>query len=60
MTARGRAGAGFLSFLKRKEPSDLRFYLRALQEADPDFGEESEDEPDADSMSREWLTRSMR
>jgi len=46
--------------LKRKEPSDLRFYLRALQEADPDFGEESEDEPDADSMSREWLTRSMR
>ena len=47
------------SFLKSRRSPDLRFYLRALREADPDFGE-----PDAESdvklMSREWLTRNMR
>jgi diguanylate cyclase (GGDEF)-like protein len=38
--------------------TDLRFFLRALREADPDFGEEAD--ADVRSMSREWLTRNMR
>jgi diguanylate cyclase (GGDEF)-like protein len=38
--------------------SDLRFFLRALREADPDFGEEAG--ADVKLMSREWLTRNMR
>ena len=39
---------------------ELRFFLRALREADPDFGEERDPSTDDDLMSREWLTRSMR
>jgi hypothetical protein len=58
--AGGRSAGSIVSFFKRKEPPDLRFYLRAFREADPDFGEESDGEPDADSMSREWLIRRMR
>jgi len=45
---------------RRKDPSNLRFFLRALREADPDFGEERDPGTDDDLMSREWLTRSMR
>lgn len=41
-----------------KRPADLRFFLRALREADPDFGEEVD--ADVRLMSREWLTRNMR
>jgi GGDEF domain-containing protein len=46
--------------LSPKEPPALRFFLRALREADPEFGEERDTGPDEDLMSREWLTRSMR
>jgi diguanylate cyclase (GGDEF)-like protein len=60
--ARGARPSG----LKEVEPSaakprpapDLRFFLRALREADPDFGEQVD--ADVRLMSREWLTRNMR
>jgi diguanylate cyclase (GGDEF)-like protein len=42
------------------EPPVLRFFLRALREADPDFGEEKDPGTGEDLMSRGWLTRSMR
>jgi diguanylate cyclase (GGDEF)-like protein len=45
---------------RHEEPPVLRFFLRALREADPDFGEEKDPGTDEDLMSREWLTRSMR
>lgn len=48
------------SFKRRKESRDLRFFLRAFREADPDFGGGKEPAPREDLMSREWLTRSMR
>ena len=47
------------SFMRRKEP-DLRFFLRAFREADPDFGEKKDPGTDEELMSREWLTRRMR
>lgn len=56
----GRMMESFVSFLKRKESPDLRFYVRAFREADPDFGEEEDRDGDDELMSREWLTRSMR
>jgi len=43
---------------KPRPAPDLRFFLRALREADPDFGEEVD--ADVRLMSREWLTRNMR
>jgi diguanylate cyclase (GGDEF)-like protein len=43
-----------------EQPPVLRFFLRALREADPDFGEEKDPGAGEDLMSREWLTRSMR
>ncbi len=43
---------------KSRPAPDLRFFLRALREADPDFGEEAD--ADVRLMSREWLTRNMR
>jgi diguanylate cyclase (GGDEF)-like protein len=57
---RGLSEARVLSFLKRAEPPDLRFFLRAFREADPDFGEEKDPDPGGDIMSREWLIRNMR
>lgn len=53
-TIRAGIGASF----KTRSP-DVRFYLRALREADPDFGEPDVD-GDVKRMSREWRTRSMR
>lgn len=46
------------SFAAKRPAPDLRFFLRALREADPDFGEEVD--ADVKLMSREWLTRNMR
>jgi diguanylate cyclase (GGDEF)-like protein len=43
-----------------EEPPVLRFFLRALRAADPDFGEEKDAGTGENLMSREWLTRSMR
>jgi diguanylate cyclase (GGDEF)-like protein len=42
--------------------SGLRFYLRALQEADPDFGASADGDGDGDDeqMSREWRMRTLR
>jgi diguanylate cyclase (GGDEF)-like protein len=57
---RGLSELSVSSFLRRKELPDLRFFLRAFREADPDFGEERDSDTDDDLMSREWLTRSMR
>ena len=50
----------FQSFLRRKKRPDLSFFLRALREADPDFGEPTDPHGDDGMMSREWLTRRMR
>jgi hypothetical protein len=57
---RGLSEVRVLSFLKRAEPPDLRFFLRAFREADPDFGEEKDPDAGDDLMSREWLIRTMR
>ena len=57
---RGLSEVRVLSFFKRTEPRDLRFFLRAFREADPDFGEEKDPDPAGDIMSREWLIRNMR
>ena len=39
---------------------DLLFFLRALREADPDFGAERDRATDEERMSREWLIRRLR
>ena len=57
---RGLSEARVLPFFKRTEPRDLRFFLRAFREADPDFGEEKDPDPAGDIMSRQWLIRNMR
>jgi len=57
---RGLSEVRVLSFVKRTEPPDLRFFLRAFREADPDFGEEKDPAAGDDMMSREWLIRTMR
>jgi GGDEF domain-containing protein len=51
--------ADLASFWKSRRTSDVHFYVRALREADPDFGEPDLDD-DVKRMSREWLTRRMR
>jgi diguanylate cyclase (GGDEF)-like protein len=50
---------GLASFWKHRSSPDVRFFLRALREADPDFGE-ADPEGDVKRMSHEWLTRRMR
>ena len=57
---RGLSEVRVLSFFKRTPRADLRFFLRALREADPDFGAEKDPDPGGDIMSREWLIRNMR
>ena len=57
---RGLSEVRVLPFSKRAEPRDLRFFLRAFREADPDFGEEKDADTGGDMMSREWLIRNMR
>jgi diguanylate cyclase (GGDEF)-like protein len=57
---RGLWEARVLPFFKRTEPRDLRFFLQAFREADPDFGKEKDSNPGGDIMSREWLIRNMR
>lgn len=57
---RGLWEARVLPFFKRTEPRDLRFFLQAFREADPDFGNERDSDAGGDIMSREWLIRNMR
>ena len=57
---RGLSEVRVLPFSKRAEPRDLRFFLRAFREADPDFGEEKDADTGGNMMSREWLIRNMR
>jgi GGDEF domain-containing protein len=57
---RGLSEVRVPSLFKRTRPLDLRFFLRAFREADPDFGEEKDPDAGDDMMSREWLIRTMR
>lgn len=59
LARRGSPVADLASFAKSRRSPDVRFYLRALREADPDFGEPDVD-GDVKRMSREWRTRRMR
>jgi len=59
MGARGAAAFGGLArLLGRAEEPAFRFYLRALREADPSFGEETP--LSGGWMSLEWLVRDAR